>query len=302
MRPIEGKLYSPFQKKKVRVSAKGNFKFDFVNEIVWERTEATVNRIRASEGLRVTSFRKLMDEVADVTINNKIFEMFYRGQTFDYKNNQAAYYKDRKAKSIIFPTICRPEKNSDGSLKYSIKKSQIVKRYGDLDKMMEYLKEKQGSFFNEFYYSLYQHYEILPTPLIDITQSLRVAATFALRKSKTGYVFVFGLPYPNQSISYFPDLSIVLIKLQNIAPIDALRPRYQEGFLVGKYPIKPTKTEGDDLSNRMVAKFFIDNSNNNFWDKYFLPMPDEVLYPENDRVEKNLKEMKNIFNRDHYRE
>lgn len=295
MQPIEGKLFSPFQKKVLRLKPGNGWNFDFENETVWERLDATVNRIRASEGYKVTSFRQLMDEVANVTISNKNFEMFYRGQSKDYKNNQAVFFKDRKAKSTIYPSICRPEKKDDGSLKYSLKKSQVIKRYADLSKMIDFVRGNRGNYFNEYYFALFQHYDILPTPLIDITQSLRVAATFALRKSKTGFLYVFGLPYPNQSISYYSDLGIVLIKLQNVVQVNAIRPRYQEGFLVGKYPIRPTKTNSDDLANRMVAKFLVDNTNGDFWDKYFQPMPEEVLYPKDDEVEKKLLRAKNEF-------
>jgi len=295
MQPIEGNLFSPFQKTIRRIKTGKGWNFDYEDEIVWERLDATVNRIRASKGYEVATFRQLMDEVANVTISNKNFEMFYRGQSQDYKNNQAVYFKDRKAKSTIYPSICRPAKNVDGSLKYSIKKSQVIKRYDDLAKMIDIVRGKRSSYFNEYYYALFQHYDILPTPLIDITQSLRVAATFALRESQKGYLYVFGLPYPNQSISYYSDLGIVLIKLQNVVQTKAIRPRYQEGFLVGKYPIRPTKTNGDDLANRMVAKFLVDNSNGKFWDKYFQPMPEEVLYPQDDEVEKQLLEAKAKF-------
>lgn len=295
MQPIEGNLFSPFQKTVRKFKAGKGWNFDYENEIIWERLEATVNRIRASDGYKVTTFRDLMDEVANVTISNRNYEMFYRGQSIDHKNNTAVYYKDRTAKSTIYPTICRPEKKDDGSPKYSIKKSQIITRYEDLAKMIDLVRGKRGSYFNEYYYSLFQHYDILPTPLIDITQSLRVAATFALRKSKTGFLYVFGLPYPNQSISYYSDLGIVLIKLQNILQTNAIRPRYQEGFLVGKYPIRPTKTNGDDLANRMVAKFLVDNTKGDFWDKYFPPMPDEVLYPKNDKLEEQLLKAKADF-------
>ena len=300
MQPIEGKLFSPFQKTKIKIIHRKGFNFDYENEIIWQRLDATVNKIRASEGYKVNSFRQLMDEVANVTISNKNYEMFYRGQIKDYLNNQAIYYKDRKAKSIIYPSICRPVKNSEGNLKYSIKKTEIIKRYDDLQKMIDLVREKRSSYFNEYYYSLFQHYDILPTPFIDITQSLRVAATFALKGSDTGYVFVFGLPYPNQSISYFTDLEIVLIKLQNVVPIIAKRPRYQEGFLVGKYPIRPTKSNGDDLANRMVAKFFVDNSKGDFWDESFQPMPDDVLYPKNDEIEEYLIKAKEIFEGHNY--
>lgn len=304
MQPIEGKLFSPFQKKVYKISVSKNeslrgFGFNYENDLVWERLDATVNKIRASEGYPVTTFRQLVDEVANVTLSNKNFEMYYRGQTEDYKNNKAKFYKDRTPKTVILPSICRQEKNKDGTLKYSIKKQLITKRYDELIKMIELYRGK-GSYFDEFYYSLFQHYEILPTPLIDITQSLRVAATFSLKNSTKGYLYVFGLPYPNQSISYFVDLGIVLIKLQNVSPVNALRPRYQEGYLVGKYPIRPTKTQGDDLANRMVAKFLIDNTDGKFWDKYFQPMPEEILFPENDKVQTELLKAKNAFKDKYY--
>lgn len=300
MQPIQGNLFSPFQKT-IQNMKQGEgeewWKISYENETIWERHDATVNKIRASEGYKVTSFRQLMDEVAYVTINNRNYEMFYRGQEIDFKNNQAIYYKERKAKSTIFPSICRPEKNDDGSYKYSIKKTQIKERYENLSKMIDIVKRDMSNYFDEYYYSLFQHYEILPTPFIDITQSLRVAATFSLKKSQTGYLYVFGLPYPNQSISYYSDLGIVLIKLQNVIQINAPRPRYQEGFLVGKYPIRPTKTNEDDLANRMVAKFLIDNTTGDFWDQYFQPMPDEVLYPKDDIMEIKLLRAKNKFDK-----
>jgi len=300
MQPIEGKLYSPFQKRITRIVRKSGFDYDYENDIVWERLDATVNRIRASDGYPVKNFRDLMNEVANVTLSNKNYEMYYRGQEKDYKNNQAVFYKERIPKTIIYPSICRPDRKEDGTLKHSIKKVQINKRYEELSQMIELVRGKR-SYFNEYYYSLFQHYEILPTPLIDITQSLRVAASFALEKSKTGYVYVFGLPYPNQSISYYSDLGIVLIKLQNVVPVKALRPRYQEGYLVGNYPIRPTKTNGDDLANRMVAKFCVDNTDGKFWDKYFQPMPREILYPEKDEVEESLLKVKASFDKKHHR-
>ncbi|RDC58761.1 hypothetical protein [Adhaeribacter pallidiroseus] len=83
-------------------------------------------------------------------------------------------------------------------------------------------------------------------------------------------------------------------------PIKALRPRYQEGYLVGKYPFRPIKTQGDDLANRMVAKFFVDNSDGKFWDTFFLPMPNEVIYPENDEVGVELNKIKLEFNKKYH--
>lgn len=293
MQPIEDKLYSPFQRRGKKVGKKSNGHWDLIEEIKWERFDATVNKVRANDGFVVKSFRDLVDEVADVTLNNKKYEMYYRGQVEDVKNNKSLYYKDRTKKSTVYPTICRPDKKIDGSPKYSIRKSEIKKRYEDLSKLISLCPWKNYQL--EFYYALFQHYNIFPTPLIDITQSLRVAATFALRKSKKGFIYVFGLPYPNQSISYYLDLGIVLVKLQNVVLPTAKRPRYQEGYLVGNYPSKPTKTNADDLANRMIAKFQLDNSHGKFWDDFFQPMPEEVLYPSDDHVEMQLKKVKSTF-------
>lgn len=297
MRPIEGKLFSPFQKTVYRPKPTGNGFFGFSMEPVqtWERLDATVNRVRASDGFSVYTFRELIDEVAHVTLSNKNYEMYYRGQTFDYKNNQTTFYQDRTPKTIIYPSICRPDRKDDGTTKHSIRQTQVAKRYEDLTNMVRLMARKNRHYFNEHYYALFQHYDILPTPFIDITQSLRVAATFALNNSDKGYVYVFGLPYPNQSTSYFTDLGMILIKLQNVVPVNALRPRYQEGYLVGKYPILPTKTNDDNLANRLVAKFLVDNTNGKFWDKFFQPMPQEVLFPENDTIENELLLAKNSF-------
>jgi hypothetical protein len=299
MKKIEGELYTQYQKNVSSFEGdflKGTFKPIHYKE--WNKSGATVNRVRASEGYEIKTFRDLIKEVALVTINNRTFEMFYRGQSQDYLNNQGIIYKDRKPKSTVLPSICRPELKKDGKPKYSIRKQLIKERYETLYELIEYININQkGRYRDEYLMSLFQHYEILPTPLIDITQSLRVAATFALKKNNKGYIYVFGLPYPNQSISYYSDLGIILMKLQNIINIDALRPRYQEGYLVGKFPFNNQKTEYDDLANRMVAKFYIDNSNNTFWDKHFLPMPDDVLYPKNDPMEKFLNDLKKEFDK-----
>ena len=295
MKAIEGKLYSPFIKTTLKPIYKGpdpagerRFpKFEFENEQKWECTDATVHKIRVTSGFPVKSFRDLIDEVALVTLSNKNFEMFYRGQSTDYRDSQGAFYSDKTPKTMIYPSICRPGRKPDGTYKHSVRKTEIAARYEDLMRMID-LVAKRRVYDHEYYFSLFQHYDILPTPLIDITQSLRVAASFALEKSTTGFLYVFGLPYPNQSISHYTDMGIVLVKLQNVCPVNALRPRYQEGYLVGKYPIRPTKEAGDNLARRLVAKFELNDTTGGFWDKDFQKMPMDILYPKNDPIEAEL--------------
>lgn len=291
MQPILGKLYSPYLRKITKLMMSGESGLEYANKTVWENQDASVYKIRTSPGQPVKTFRELIESVALVTLNNKSYEMYYRGQTHDHKDYMTKRYKNQVPKTIIYPSICRPEKKEDGSYKMSIRGVQINKRYDDLYNL---IKEANKSGWNsdEYYFSLFQHYEILPTPLIDITQSLRVAATFSLKNSDSGYLYVLRLPYPYQSISYFNDLGIILIKLQNVCPTEALRPRYQEGYLVGKFPFRPTKSAGDNLAQRLIAKFYIDNKEGQFWDLDFPPMPPLVLRPPNEEFEERLKQLR----------
>lgn len=297
MKKIEGELTTHHQKEVTYFDGSPFDKtFKMGKKKEWNRFGGTVSKVRSSEGYKIENFRDLIDQVALVTLNNTNYEMYYRGQTNDYLNNQSEFYSDRKKKSNVFPSICRPERKEDGTYKYSIRKKIVSNRYKELFEFIDFAnKETKRKIPDETYMALIQHYEIMPTPFIDITQSLRVAATFALRKSQRGYIYVFGLPFPNQSISYFIDMGILLLKLQNVVSVQALRPRYQEGYLVGNFPFSYSKSEHDDLANRMVAKFIIDNTNNNFWDEHFLPMPDDVLFPKNDSLEKELKSLKKTF-------
>lgn len=273
MQPITTSITS-YHEQSVFISVRKN-KWDQISKM----GQTSVGQIRKSKGHLVTTFRQLLDEVALVTINNRNFEMFFRGQSHDYKDN--------KGKSKIYPSLYRPLNG-----KKSIRKELIEQRYKDMDRliagsrdadelMQKYLNDPLTS-FDEFHISQFQHYEIIPTPLIDITQSLRVAASFALREGSGGFLFVFGLPYPNGSISHFIDQQILLIKLQNVSPVDAYRPRYQEGYLVGKFPIKKPKEAGDNLARRMIAKFRLQNHNGKFWDEDFSKYGDHILFPSQD--------------------
>lgn len=240
----------------------------------WEDKDATISKIRLSPGFPVKTFKDLVRVSAETGLSNTQYEFFYRGQAEDYK--------DKNGKTVIYPAICRPDIDITGKPKASVKTITIEKRFEKLQRFISFRYKRQPSFV-EHAYALFQHYEIMPTPLIDITQSLRVAASFALmNEAKKGYVYMFGLPYPHGSISHFIDIGVTLIKLQNAVSPDALRPRYQEGFLVGRLPFRPQKAVGDNLAKRLIGKFLLDDSEGSFWDDIFKPYPKELLFPEGD--------------------
>ncbi len=145
-------------------------------------------------------------------------------------------------------------------------------------------KEKLGK-FPELVWAILQHYEVCDTPLIDVTSSLRVAASFALNSSPDdGHLFVFGLPHPSGSISYSVELELLNMRLLSICPPTAHRPYFQEGFLVGSFPSRRTTRHISlDLRGRLIAKFKL--VGNSFWDNNFHSIPRNALFPNDDPFE-----------------
>lgn len=248
----------------------------------------SVAQIRESVGYEVKQFRKLVRFVAELASYNPQYNLLYRGQQNDYK--------DKNGRSKVYPTIYRPE--ASGTI---VRNTHIENRYERLKTLRRLLIKNQKKIskyrklmsYPEYYYALLQHYEITSTPLIDLTQSLRVAASFALDSSKTGYVLVFGIPYPQGSISHFVDAEMVLVKLQSVCPAKALRPHYQEGFLVGKLPFNTRKEAGDNLAKRLIGKYRLVNSNGKFWDRGFTKIPEEALRPKRDLFHQQLLALTN---------
>lgn len=141
-------------------------------------------------------------------------------------------------------------------------------------------------------WSIIQHYQVCDTPLLDLTQSLRVACSFAQIGSPDGYVYVFTLPYVMNRVSNNSEHDIVNIRLLSICPPEALRPYFQEGYLAGTEDITNEYESKDklDFRNRLIAKFQIP-SQVKFWGRGFSSIPESVLYPRGDRIEKLCKKI-----------
>jgi hypothetical protein len=151
----------------------------------------------------------------------------------------------------------------------------------------------------EAQWAIVQHYELWPTPFLDITRSLRVAATFAFGqetgdpKPTIGHVYVLGMPAIDDSISIRFDDQLMLSRLEAVCPPVAARPHFQEGGLVARYPF--TAHEGDgarqvhyDAKRRQIAHFEIHDSGgkSGFWTRDFPALNWSSLLPgkEDDRL------------------
>ena len=235
--------------------------------------------IRERRAVKIYTYRSLVPTVARIANHNPGHSLFFRGQDKDYKLESGA--------SSCYPTIFRT-----GKTVMSI--TQLRERYAILDQCSEELvrrltkKKIEGIArlrkFEEIRWSILQHYGVCGTPLLDVTHSLRVAASLALNNAKQrAYVLIYALPHAQGTITYSTDEEILNVRLLGACPSDALRPHFQEGFLVGTFPSRVKRKHPSlDFGGRLVAKFEIPKKN--FWDKDFQEIPADALYPAGDNM------------------
>ena len=234
-----------------------------------------------SDGYEVTTFRRLVEIVAETAYLNKDYLLFFRGQNHDHKN--------KAGNSTFYPTIYRGDYLQQREVNYRFEILAGVSRM-----LVERFSEEKITGKDELrrkkliQWSILQHYEVCATPLLDFTHSLRVAASFAQlgSKEKYAYVYAFGLPYLTNRISYNSEHDLVNVRLLSICPPEALRPYFQEGYLAGTEDIEnvyDSKTELD-FNNRLIVKFRIP-ATKKFWGSNFDPTPRTALYPKGDRIQ-----------------
>jgi hypothetical protein len=99
--------------------------------------------------------------------------LFFRGQGRDYKNKARA--------SSFYPSIYRGERLSreELALRFDMLKSS-VRRLVDGFRRENFPGANEIKRRKYIQWSILQHYEVYPTPLLDFTQSVRVACSFAM--------------------------------------------------------------------------------------------------------------------------
>jgi hypothetical protein len=236
--------------------------------------------VAVADAYPVSSYRDLINQVAQLSYLNKDHLLFFRGQDRDYRNRAHA--------STFYPIIYRGEQTTKHELDIQFDRLTVAaKQLCDVLRNNNIHGHKDVKRRRLIQWSILQHYQVCSTPLLDFTQSLRVACSFAFLSSHPGdpYVFVFGLPYMTNRISINSEHDIINIRLLSICPPDALRPYFQEGYLAGTDDITneyDNKTELD-FNNRLIAKFRL--RRRRFWSKAYKPIPESALYPKDDDFE-----------------
>jgi hypothetical protein len=139
-------------------------------------------------------------------------------------------------------------------------------------------------------WAILQHYEVCRTPLLDVTQSLRIAASFAsIDETSEAFLFVLGVPNLSGAVTASSEASLQIVRLSSACPPEAVRPHLQEGYLSGEYPeIVDFEQNAQysyyemDFGRRLVAKFRFDPKT--LWSSAnFVPASKEALYPKEHR-------------------
>jgi hypothetical protein len=242
-------------------------------------------KIRKGEGHLVTSFLDLAKKVAELQFRNRDFVLLFRGQQSDYRNHMG----NTSLKPTLFRSIQGGKKNPPHGIlerRFEILENgerELVRLYADADLVgLERMRRHRI-----LRWSLLQHYEVCDTPLLDVTHSLRIAASFAsVDDSDKAYIYVLGVPNLSGAVTASAESGLQIIRLASVCPPAAVRPHIQEGYLLGVYPdiadlaLKMNYRDYEiDFGLRLVAKFVFNPKT--FWKKDMFPkVPKNALYPD----------------------
>ncbi len=245
-------------------------------------------KVAKKEAYPVKNFRELVEQVAQIAYWNKDVQLFFRGQEQDYYNKENS--------SSFYPSIYRGERVTQEQIDLKFDTLSIASKmlcnFLIKEKLTGASDVRKRKYIQ---WSILQHYEVCPTPLLDFTQSLRVACSFALMNGDrhNGYVFIFGLPYLTNRISINSEHDLATIRLLSICPPEALRPYFQEGYLSATEEITTNYDSKDELdfNRRLIAKIEISNARD-FWEDGLSILPRDSLYPIDDRFTDICNEIK----------
>lgn len=266
--------------------------------------DASNREIRGGVGHYVESYFALAMKIAELQFLNRDHVFMFRGQHTDYQTT--------KKNSMLKAKIFRNEGKrtpSEAVLKRRFEKlanaeKRLVEGYTSAQ-LKGYERVKRYQIIR---WAILQHYGVCATPLLDVTQSLRIAASFASDKNETeqGFLFIFGVPNLGGAVTASSEAGLQIIRLSSACPPDAVRPHIQEGYLLGEYPeITDMQQKAQyklyemDFGRRLIAKFRFDPSE--LWkSENYQPASNEALYPADhrDQLLEITKEVKRSITKD----
>jgi hypothetical protein len=261
------------------------------------RPTTSNTQIRKAPGRKVRSFLELTALMADLQFNNRDYVLLFRGQDQDYLN--------KAGNTTLKPELFRRKGRGNPGRETLIPaferlrrcEEELVRAYSDA----KFVEPKRLARQQILRWAILQHYQVCATPLLDVTQSLRVAASFATHGNSTeyGYLFVIGVPNISGAVTASAEAGIQIVRLASACPPSALRPHVQQGYLLGEYPDMQSMDQKShyaadkiDFGLRLIAKFQLCLAT--FWKSASFPIVSELdLYPQRDRLNTVAGRVKN---------
>jgi hypothetical protein len=264
----------------------GNQKiWSYFDDAAKARTAANL-AIRGAAGHRVKTYFELAKKVAELQFLNREHVLLFRGQSVDYRTT--------KGNSLLKASAFRLAKGKMPTARILERRFQVLK-LAEAALAERYAKE--GFLGRErlkrqriLRWAILQHYEVCPTPLLDVTHSLRIAASFAsIGSVDEAFLFVLGVPNLSGAVTASSEANLQIVRLSSACPPEAVRPHLQEGYLLGEYPeIADFEQNAHyshyemDFGRRLIAKFRFNPVT--FWKSPNFPRAtDEALYPKDHR-------------------
>lgn len=253
-------------------------------------TQASNQAIRAGKGHHVETYFELAKKVAELQFRNREHVLVFRGQAKDHLATAS-----NVPRSLLKASIFRLE-------------GRRIPSETVLEGRFKTLRRAEGELLTEYVsanlvgsdqlkrqrilrWAILQHYEVCATPLLDVTHSLRIAASFATHSndSTQAFLFILGVPNLSGAVTASSEAGLQIIRLSSACPPDAIRPHIQEGFLLGDYPEvsdfgvdSAYRYSEMDFGRRLVAKFRFNPKT--FWkNENYPPASDKALYPAGHR-------------------
>jgi FRG domain protein len=253
------------------------------------KSKNTITSIVRGNAIEVSSFYDLIMEIAELSYRNPDVMLFYRGQNNNYTKHSIA---------TLYPTIYRATDKSNINFDFKVLNEASIKLIAALkaDERIDSEELKEIRKIKLLQYSILQHYEVCKTPLLDLTQSIKVACSFAILNNKNdiGYIYVLGLPYINGRISVDSEEYITNVRLLSISSSAAKRPFFQEGYLVQTEFASDIenniKMDELDFNRRLLAIYKFKNDQQ-FWGEE-RPISENALYPNDDIMKEICNKIK----------
>lgn len=273
---------------------------------IWSFLDGHTEAIRTENGMvrkrdahHVKSYYELAQRIAELQFRNPSYVLLFRGQKGDYRDNEG--------KTILKPSIARAR--SQESLLRKMKRLQLAEKM--LSSEYGAKVDRLGNTFINRYrivrWSILQHYEVCATPLLDVSHSLRIAASFASPEGhdSEAYVYVVAVPHISGAVTVCAEEGIQTVRLAAVCPPSAMRPHVQEGYLLGEYPELGGLEASEncqvlselDFGNRLISKFCFDPKT--FWASEDFPkISHTALYPDNDPIREFTAEIRKSIRRE----